>query len=227
MGSMNSKAFTRLAAVCGMASAALFTVTWVLAGILEDNYDALRQDVSDFGALTASHPLPYNIAISTHGALAVVLAAGLFVALGRGLTARLGALAVAVFGVGDFLDGLLREDCSPSGSKACKAALDAGNASWHHQAHDLESVFTILAICIAPVLLAFAFRQRERWRDLFGWMLLAAAVTIVAVVWYAALFSAQDGSAYSGLLERIAIAAGMAWLFLVSWRLYQTSADER
>ena len=224
---MNSKASVRLAAVCGMASAALFSATWVIAGIFEDNYDAFRQDVSDFGALTASHPLPYNIAISTHGALAVVLAAGLFVALGWGLTARLASLAVAVFGVGVFLDGLLREDCSPSGDTVCRAALKAGDLSWHHQAHDIESLVTVLALCVAPIVLAFAFRQRERWRDLFGWMLLAAAVTIVAVVWYAVLFSAQDGSAYSGLLQRIAITANMAWIAIASWGLYRTSTDER
>ena len=220
---MKSKVFLRLAGLCGLASAALFTVAWVVAGILEKHYDNLRQDVSDFGALTASHPLPYNIAVSLHGALAVVLAAGLFVALGRGLTARLGSLAVGVFGAGDFLDGLLREDCSPSGSKACRAAADAGNLSWHHQAHDIESLVTILAIVIAPIVLAFAFQRRERWRNLFGWMLLAAAVTIVAAGWYAVLFSTQDGSAYSGLLQRIAISAAMAWLAVVSWRLYQTS----
>ena len=220
---MTPNAFTRLAAVCGLASAVLFTVAWSVAGILEDHYDNLRQDVSDFGALTATHPLPYNVAVSIHGALAVALAAGLFVALGRGWTAWLGSLALGVFGVGDFLDGLLREDCSPSGNKACRAAMDAGNASWHHQAHDLESLFTILAVVIAPILLAFAFRQRERWRDLFIWSLFAAAVAFVAIAWYAVLFSAQDGSAYSGLLQRVAIVAAMAWLFVVSWRLYRTS----
>jgi hypothetical membrane protein len=219
---MSSNAtFTRIAAICGFASAALFTVAWTVAGIFEDHYDNLRQDVSDFGALNATHPLPYNIAVSTHGALAVVLAAGLFVALGRGFAARGGSFVLAVFGVGDFLDGLLREDCSTSGSKACRDAFSAGDVSWHFQAHAIESVVTILAIGIAPIILAVAFRQRERWRTLFGWSLLLAAVIFVAVAWYTALALGQDGSSYSGVLQRLAASAAMAWIALVSWRLYQ------
>lgn len=220
---MNKTPLLRTAAVCGMASAALLTIAWVVSGLTEDNYDALRQDISDFGALTASHPALYNIAISLHGALAIVLAIGLFVALGSGLAARLGSLALLVLGGGEFLDGLFREDCSPSGDKLCRAALDAGNLSWHHEAHDMESTVTILAIIIAPIVLAFAFRRRERWRDLFAWSLAATAVTIVAIAWYAVLYSTQDGSAYSGALQRVAVTASMAWMAVVSWRLYEVA----
>ncbi|MEX1253734.1 MAG: DUF998 domain-containing protein [Dehalococcoidia bacterium] len=218
--------FLRFAAVCGLAGAILFTVAWVVTTIFEDGYDALRQDISDLGALTASHPLPYNIALSLSGALLAVFGIGMLVALGRGLTARLGAFAVIVYGAGDFLDGLLREDCSPSGSAICREALDAGQLSWHHEAHDIESAFTIAAMILAPLLLAFAFRQRDGWRDLFAWSLATAAIAFIAIAWYAVLYVTQDGSAYSGLLQRTLIAASTAWVVLVSWRLYATAGSE-
>ena len=50
---------------CGLLSAALFTVLWIVAGVFETHYDNLRHDISDFGALTASHPLRYNTALPT------------------------------------------------------------------------------------------------------------------------------------------------------------------
>src|SRR5262245_52147867 len=121
----DSTTWLQFAGICGIASVVLFTLDWFISGIFEDNYSNMRQDVSDFGALTASHPLPYNIVLSLTGLLAVVAAIGVFAVFRKSVWGLLGSLALFVFGFGQFLDGLLREDCSPSGSKACRDALDA------------------------------------------------------------------------------------------------------
>jgi hypothetical membrane protein len=214
-----SRVHLRLAALSGLASVALFTAAWVAAGLFERDYDGFRQDISDFGALNASHPLPYNAALSLSGLLTVPLAVGLWTALGRGLTARLGSAALLVFGVGQLLDGLLREDCSPSGDEACRHALDAGQLSWHHEAHDIETLLTFSAIILAPLLLAFAFRRVDRFRDLYPWSLAASAVTLLSTAWYFVLY-ASGGGPYSGILERFLIASAGAWIVLVSLRLH-------
>ena len=208
--------FIWIAAICGIAGQVVFTFDWIVPGLTESHYDNLRQDVSDFGALTASHPLPYNVMLSLSGALTVVMAVALWRVLGAGLSARIGVIVLAILGGGYFLDGLLREDCAPSGDAACKAAEKAGTLSWHHQAHNIESLVTFAATILAPLILAFAFKSRPRWAALWAYSLATFAVIAVATVWYFVLFFASDGSTYSGVLERVLIEAGAVWIAVVS-----------
>src|SRR6185436_1765675 len=53
--------FLRIAAICAIAAQVAFVALWIVWGFLEDHYDVTRQDISDFGALDATHPLAYNI----------------------------------------------------------------------------------------------------------------------------------------------------------------------
>jgi hypothetical protein len=192
---------------------------WVIWGFIERNYEVGRQDVSDFGALDASHPVPYNIILSITGALSIVLAYGLYKALAPGIGALAGSALVAVFGAGDFLDGLLREDCSPTGNAVCRKALDAGDLSWHHQAHDLESLFTIASVVLAPLVLGFVFRGRVDWRRLAWYSFASSAGVLSSVVAYAAL-QYHDGA---GLVQRLVIVFAVTWVAVVSWRLTQVA----
>lgn len=210
----------RIAAACGVAGQVGFVLLWIVWGFVESDYSVARQDISDFGALDASHPLPYNVILSITGLLTVVLAFGLYRRLRPGIDAFAASVAVVVFGAGDFLDGLLREDCSPSGNAACRAAAKAGDLSWHHTAHDLESLVTILSITIAPILLGFAFRRRPAWADLAPSSFVTALWVFVLVVAYTVIFVANDGSAVSGLIERGAT-LGVLLFAVVSWRLWQ------
>ena len=223
--SQSESRMLRIAAVCGAAGQFGFVMLWFIWGFIESDYSVARQDISDFGALDASHPLPYNVVLSITGLLTIVLALGLYRRLRPGVDALAASVAVAVFGVGDFLDGILREDCSPSGNAACRAASKAGDLSWHHTAHDLESLVTILSITIAPMLLGVAFRRRPEWADLAPWSFVTAVWVFVLAASYAVIFAANDGSAVSGLIERAAT-LGVLLFAVVSWRLWQV-ADRR
>ena len=69
------------------------------------------------------------------GWIAGGLAQGLWRALSPDVLGRIGAGALAVTGVGVFLDGLFRLDCR---------GIDAActNDSWHSHAHEIESGVT-------------------------------------------------------------------------------------
>ncbi len=216
-----------LAAICGIVAAAGFTLLWIVAGAFEHHYDNFRQDISDFGALNATHPDVYNTFVVVTGVLVVIFAAGLIAAIGRTRDARIGCSALLLFGVCQILDGVFREDCSPSGDRACRAALDAGRLSWHHQAHDIESVVWFAAIIAAAIALGLAMRGMPRWEGLSSFSFAAAAVSLAAIVWYAVLYFASDGSAYSGVLERMAAAAGWGWLGLMAVRLERLARHRR
>ena len=211
----------RAVAVGGFVAQLAFIVLFIIWGFIENDYGVMRQDVSDFGALDATHPLPYNIILCLTGALTVVLAYGLYRALRPGALALASSVVFGVFGFGQFLDGLLREDCSPSGNEVCRRAAKAGDLSWHHTAHDLESIVTIAAVILAPFLLSFVFQRRANWRPLALYSLLTAIGTLAFVVPYAILFATHDGSPVNGLLERGAIIVALSWAAIVSVRLFQ------
>src|SRR5262245_57795566 len=80
----------QVAAICGIVAQVAFVALWIIWGFIEENYDVTRQDVSDFGALDATHPLPYNIILSLTGALCVVFALGLYRVLRPGTGALIG-----------------------------------------------------------------------------------------------------------------------------------------
>jgi hypothetical membrane protein len=213
---------TRFLAACGIAGQLIFLALWVTWGFLEPDYDIVRQDISDFGALTASHPLPYNIVLSLTGLLTALFAIGLHRALGRGIAVILGAGLVAVFGVGMFIDGIVREDCSPSKSPSCRSALDAGALSWRHKAHDVESIITIAALILAPLALAYVFRQRALWQRLWLYSLATGIGVAVSFGVYLYIFSNKGNG--NGIVERSLVTIGTAWLAVVGWRLWVVSS---
>ena len=215
----------RIVAAVGVAAQAAFVGLWFIWGFIESNYDVTRQDISDFGALDATHPLAYNVILSATGILTVPLAYGLYRVLRPGRLVAGGTLALAIFGAGEFLDGLLREDCSPSGNAACRAAADAGQLSWHHQAHDIETLVTIASIIVAPVLFGFVLRARARWADLSIYSWATAAVTFALVAAYGLMFATNDGSEVNGLLERGAALVGVLWVAMMGLRLWSVAGE--
>jgi hypothetical protein len=68
---------------------------------------------------------------------------------------------------------------------------------------------------LAPIVLAFAFRRSERWRDTWVATLLAAPVFIAASILFSAL---GDGAA-----TRAGAVAWFTWVGFVAFRLLKNS----
>lgn len=202
----------RVAGVCGLIAFVAFNVGWIAGGLAQpDSYSFADDDVSDLGALTAKSAWLYNqIGSNLTGLLIVGLALGLWHALSPDGLGRLGVAALAVAGVGVFLDGLFRLDCR---------GIDAActNDSWHSHAHKIESGITGAATLIAPVILAFAFRRIPAWRDSWLPSLATIPVTLVASI---AVSPIGDGAA-----TRTATVIVVGWMAFVSIRLLQ-KADQ-
>jgi uncharacterized protein DUF998 len=96
---------------------------------------------------------------------------------GRNWVDIAGTAALAVTGLGIFLDGIFRLDCQ---------AIDEGcvNDSWHAHAHKIESAITAAATFAALILLPFVLRRvGARWRP----MLAAIPLVIIANIAFSAL----------------------------------------
>jgi hypothetical membrane protein len=200
----------RAAGICGLVAFVTFNVGWIAGGLAQpDSYSFADDDVSDLGAMTAKTAWLYNqIGANLTGLLILGLALGLWRSLNPDALGRIGAGALAVAGVGVFLDGLFRLDCR---------GIDAActNDSWHSHAHKIESGVTGAATLVAPVILAFAFRRIPPWRD--SWI--PSLATIPAVLVGSIVFSLiGDGAA-----TRAATVIVFVWMAFISVRLLQKS----
>ena len=203
----------RLAALCGLLVPVAFVVGLLVGDLVQpDAFSPADDDISDLGALTASSPWLYNqVASNLTGLLILGLALGLWSALGSGLLARLGVVALVVVGVGRFLEGFLRLDCQ---------GIDVGcdNDSWHSSAHRIESGITAAATFLAPLILAFAFRRLPEWRRLWLPTLLTPVASLAAGVLFSII---GDGAS-----TRASSIVWVLWLALVAFRLLRISAGD-
>jgi hypothetical membrane protein len=201
-------------AVLGLAGAILFPLNCLVSGLREPHFSFVDNATSDLGALTARHALPYNTALSISGVLTIGLALALGRFLPRGRAVIAGAVLVAIFGVGQFIDGLAREDCAVSVNRACRAAADAGRLSTHHKVHDAESIVTFSALLLAPLVLGFVFRSIPSLHHLARWSFAACVAQLVSVTLFLLLYSGDHGGI--GVFEIAALASGVAWIATIA-----------
>jgi hypothetical membrane protein len=203
----------RLGAFAGIGGALLMTFGWIAGGLLQGSgYSWSQQEISDLGALTAQHPWVWNLADSLSGLLILIFAVSLFRFMQSNRAGRIGAGLIAVVGVGSFIDGIVREDCPLSTSEACQRLQDEAGLSWHHQAHDIESVIVVMAMIAAPFFLGRAVWSVDGLANLYRPSLGAGALLAVATVAYLFLY----GNPGAGIAQRLLALAFVAWIAAIS-----------
>ena len=201
----------RLAGACGLLAFVAGTLGWVAGGFAQPaDYSVARDDISDLGAVTAASPWLYNqVGANLTGLLLLLCALGVWRAVSPSVLGRLGAGALALAGLGSFLDGLFRLDCR---------GIDAActNHTWHSHAHKLESGFTAGFTLAAPVLLGLAFRRIPAWRGAWLPTILTVPAIIVANIVFSAL---GDGAA-----TRAGTVVFFCWVAFLGVRLLREPA---
>jgi len=204
-----TKRMSSIGAAAGIIGAGLFTVGWVAGELVQPpSYSYSRQEISDLGAITAQHAWVWNPADSISGVLIAVFAFTLFQYMGPNRAGRLCALLVGIVGVGGMLDGVLREDCPLSTSAACQRLRDGPGLSWHHQAHDLESVLVGVAVLAAPFAMAKALQWLSALSVMRAYCLLTGITMAAATVLYVVLYGHQGG----GIAQRFIVTVFMGWV---------------
>lgn len=202
----------------------MLTVGWIAGGLVQDaGYDWSSQEISDLGALTAQHAWVWNLADSVSGLLILIFAVGLFPLVGSTRAGRVGASLIGVVGIGSIIDGLVREDCPLSTSEACQRLQDGPGLSWHHQAHDVESVIVVVAMIAAPFAIAKALGAIEELRWLRPYTLTTGALLVAATALYLALY----GGAGAGIAQRFLATAFMAWIAVLALAVLRTHPRSR
>lgn len=195
----------------GIAAAVVFTIGWIVAGLLEPGYDWARQDISDLTAATAETPWVLRAAETVSGALLLVFALGLYGAVGDRWSGRIGAALLALFAAVQVAVGAyLHLDCSLA-DPVCRSA----EHTTRHGLHEALSGVSFLALLIALFSLAYRFHRDLSWRPLGKASIVAAVATVAFLVLYMALQWEPGG----GIAQRLAITTIFGWIAVMGYRM--------
>lgn len=184
---------TRTLGRLGVAGPLAFTVAWMAAGSLQDDYDPRREYISALASQTARSPWLMIGGFLLGGAALVALSAGVRRAYPE---RRAGAWALALVGACIAADGMLRQDCSTA-----RAACAAADPSWHAVAHDLLALAIFASLVAAPLLL-----RMDRAVAAVGLLLLLAV-------------GAEPVPEIAGIVQRVFVTVMLGWVALVGLRV--------
>jgi cytochrome bd-type quinol oxidase subunit 2 len=156
----------RALAAFGFAGQYLFSLSWLVGGLVQDGYSFRRQAISELGARTADHPWIVRLGISVWGLSVLAVAAALWLAaehLPRRRAVRAGAVLLGLAGLCIVLDGFPAPvDCMPDADRACEAREDAGSLSVRHYAHLWLGLAAHPLLVGTAVAVALGFRRHPR-----------------------------------------------------------------
>ena len=207
---------TRALLACGIVGPILFVLTFVVDGATRPGYDPMRNLVSQLATGVGGWVQIANFIVC--GVLLIALAVGLSRSFGVTVTPSI----VAVLGAALILAGVFVTD---PGFGYPPGTLE--RQTLHGEIHGYVSIVAFVSLALAP-LSAAALARAPGSR---GWRAFSALTGIVVlasiVVTAVAVNSAEDGTwpdAPTGLLQRISIIVGFAWLAALSFRSLRTPA---
>jgi hypothetical membrane protein len=195
----------------------VLTVTWIVAGLAQDEYSPRRGFIEDLAALDAQQPWIMITGFVLVGVSTVALGVGLAGAV-KGRSATVGSILVAFAGVGFIVAGLARRDCY-SQLDACADRYEAGDMSWHWQTHQWVGLVAVLALAVAPLVYARAFRGDQSWRDLRAYSIITGVVGLVLLV----LLFTSVAESWGGVLQRVMMTLLLLWVAILGARLIRLS----
>jgi len=201
-------AVPRAFALGGIAGPVLFALIVIVSAELRPEYSHVSQFMSELGETGSRTQALMNFAGFLPSSLLVLLSSvallGRFRATWLG---ALGSLCISVFAVGMFTVGLF----------PCDASCTPDTPSRNQRVHDVAGMVADPAIALAPLILAFRFRQLEYWRSIFSCSIATSVLSFCALIAIGWSLPERYGS---GLFQRIFLGLPFLWLALVSWRLW-------
>jgi len=192
---------TQIMLTCGAAGAPLFVITFLIEGTARSGYNAERHTVSTLSLGAGGWIQIVNFVLT--GILMTLFAAGLRRVLHPGPGSAWGPALVTAYGAGLVLAGVFVTDPDPEPGQII-------HHTWHGIVHDLASLPVFLGLSVACLVIA----RRFLWCRRAGW----AAYSLLTAVAIPALFVATGAASpnVTGLIQRITIVTGWAWITILS-----------
>jgi hypothetical protein len=191
----------RILALCGMLSPVLYTLLWILGGILVPGYSHIRDDVSSLYAIDAYRRWFFQPLFILCSTLLLVF----FLGLHRGVNQGNGSVVGPVLFIISSLLGVV---------VACLFPLDAGGeiSTLRGKLHLILIAASGVVLLPAMVLMFFRLRSVPGWKGFAVYSLVSAPVTLILVI----VTSYFTGSKYMGLVERFMVSKYQLYYFVTA-----------
>ena len=210
---MGSSRFVRWSALGGMVGTALFLPMTFIIGSAQGSYDPVSQHISALSESGASNAWAQTLNFIVLGVLIIGLAAGLHRGISDGQGSVVGPTLIGVFGVlAGVGNGIFPAD--PIGAPETTVGT----------LHELTAAVGFIALIAAMFVLPRRLRQDDAWVSLATpsrWTGALAAVLMLLFLFAAEVEGFLDG--YSGAAQRLFALTVLAWLFVLSLRLFKVS----
>ena len=198
----------QILAICGMASPILYTLMWILGGILRPDYSHVRDDVSKLIAVDAPKKRFFDGFIITSSILLFIFYLGLHWGINNGQGSFIGPLLLVVSG---FLGVLV----------ALFFPLDAGGEiiTLTGKLHLTLVVISGLLTIAGMIALWLQLEAVEGWSLFATYSLVTAVVTLILMVISAVFIKSR----FRGLLERLAVTPFELYYFILGLMVFLTN----
>lgn len=208
--------------LCGVVAGPLFVIGFLVEGATRSGYDPIRHPVS---SLSLGDPGWTQVAnFLTAGMLTLAFAVGLRRALSvRGRGSTWGSLLVGIWAVGLIGAGIFPTDPVSGYPPGTPDKLEhySTSGALHDFAFSLPAFLALPAAC-------FVFARRFAVRRQAGWMtysIVSGSVFVVGFLLTSIGFDQADGLvAVAGLLQRLTVTVGWAWLTVLAVHLVRTTS---
>jgi hypothetical protein len=198
----------QILAICGMTSPIVYTVMWILGGVLRSDYNHIRDDISSLFAVGAPRKRLFNSFIIVSSLLSFVLYLGINWGINNGQGSIMGPVLFVISG---FLGVLV----------ALFFPLDVGG-----EIITLRGKMHLILVMISGILtiggmvaLWFRLESVEGWNLFANYSLISAIFSLVLMV----ISGIFVESRFRGLLERFGVTPFEVFYFTLAFMVFITN----
>ncbi len=198
----------QILAICGMLSPIIYTVMWILGGILVPDYDHIRDDISSLMAVGAPRKRVFGSFLITSSVLLFVFYLGMVLGVYNIPVSIIGHILFFISGLLGVLVALL-------------FPLDEGGeiSTYRGKAH-LALVFgSGFLLIVGMVVVWFDLVGVAFWNVFAMYSLISAIVALILMI----ISGIFIKSRYRGLLERLGVSTFMLYYFVLALMVFLTN----
>ena len=198
----------QILAICGMLSPIVYTVMWILGGILQPDYSHIRDDISSLFAVGA----PNKGLMQSFVIVSSVLLFVFYTGLHQGMSDGGGSIVGPILFLTSSVLGILVALFFP---------LDAGGEiiTLRGKMHLILVIGSGLLTIAGMVALWFRLQLVEGWSVFASYSLISAIVALVLVI----ISGIFIKSRYRGLLERLGVTPYQLYYFVLSLMVFMNN----
>lgn len=198
----------QILAICGMISPILYTIMWILGGLLLSDYSHIRDDISSLFSVGAPKKWLFKVLITASSVFLFIFYLGLHWGLNNGQGSIIGPF---IFIISGFLGVLV----------ALFFPLDVGGEiiTYRGKTHLILVVLSGFLNIIGMIFLWYRLSSVNVWTDFAVFSLISAIVSLILVVISLILIKSK----YRGLVERLMVSPYQIYYFVISLMVFLTN----